>query len=76
MPLEHGHDLLLRRLGAWQSRLRRLVFLKLCSSGGLAILDVDVLELVHAIAAHGHLGSSLVGQKLLIAALVLCFVRL
>lgn len=50
--------------------------MKLSSSGGLAILNVNVLKLVHTIASHRHLGASLVGQELLIAALMLCFVWL
>ena len=50
--------------------------MKFSSSGGLAILYVNILKLVHTVATHRHLGTSLVSQELLIAALMLCFVWL
>ena len=50
--------------------------MKLCRSCSLAILDVNILKLVHTVATHRHLGPSLVSQELLITALMLCFVWL
>ena len=50
--------------------------MKLCRSCSLAILDVNILKLVHTVATHRHLGTSLVSQELLITALMLCFVWL